>query len=260
MCAAGNDGLPRPGFRAGGPASVPSAQRRHQPTEHRRAIQSRPGRRGESPLGRPSRCRDRRRSRTGRRAGLAELEPAGAGSLRRSPQHRGPLQVPRRLGHAGTAGPGRAGRLPVGRRVDDPTDRPLAGEPWRRDRRRARARGGGLPFGGSRRGPRLPPHSIAAPLAAEPLRTERRPPAGGVDGRTTARGGGRCGHCPLGRLPLHGIRRAARHGGIGGPRGGAARLARRAVGHGRSALIELGRRDSSPAASSSCRSPPSTCW
>ena len=55
--------------------------------------QSRPGRRGEPPPGRPSRCRHRRRSRTGRRPGLADLEPAGTGSLRRSPQHRGPLRT-----------------------------------------------------------------------------------------------------------------------------------------------------------------------
>ena len=100
----------------------------------------------------------------------------------------------------------------------------------------------------------------AAPPAADPLRSRRHPPAGRVDGRTAARGGGRCGHCPLRRLPFHGLRRAPRHGGIGGPGGGAARLAASSRWPWPICTHRVGPADSFPAASNSCRSPPSTCW
>ncbi len=164
------------------------------------------------------------------------------------------------LGTPRAAGPGRAGRLPVGRRVDDQADRPLAGEPRRRGRRRARARGGRLPFRGSRRGPRLPPHSLAAPPAAEPLRS--RTTCGGWRSRWP-------GRCPR-RRSMRSL--PAPTAALSWPppccagwwNRGPWWRSRRAGGSSPwpwpICTPRVGPAVSSPAASSSCRSPPSTCW
>ena len=72
--------------------------------------------------------------------------------------------------------------------------------------------------------------------------------------------GGRRNRRSVGRLPVHGLRRAARHGRIGGVGGGAARLARRAAGPGRPAFVELGGRIPVAPHRAVAAARPSSCW
>ena len=67
--------------------------------------------------------------------GWQTLSLLGPEAFGEAPEHRGPLPFSGRLGHTGQAGPGRSGRLSVGRRVDDQAHFPLASEPRRRRRR-----------------------------------------------------------------------------------------------------------------------------
>ena len=80
-------------------------------------------------------------------------------------------------------------------------------------------------------------------LRLEPLRAGRCSPFGRVDGRAAARRGGRGNHRPLRRLPLHGLGRAPRDGGIGRPgwrKPNGWRV--EPLGHGRLAVFQFGGR------------------